>query len=72
MSGIDAVEVALAYGCALKPETVVKYVNDNVEILQTVQVKHTDQIKALTDQMKEQGDQMKVLMDKWGSVVPGN
>ena len=41
--------MALAYGCALKPETVVEFVNDNVEILQTVQNKHTEQIEKLMD-----------------------
>ena len=54
-SGIDAIEVALAYGCALKPETVVEFVNDNVEILQIVQDKHTRQIEALMEACAGEG-----------------
>ena len=56
--------VALAYGCALKPETVVEFVNNNVEILQTVQNKHTEQIK-------EQQEQIDKLMDMCGAKVSG-
>ena len=47
LTGIDAIEISLAYNCTPKAQTLVQFVNDNVWSLQMVQQQHTEQIEQL-------------------------
>ena len=47
LTGVDAIEISLAYNCTPKAETLVEFVNDNVWALEMVQQQHTEQIKQL-------------------------
>jgi hypothetical protein len=63
LTGIDAIEVALAYNCTLKPKTMIEYINDNFWTVQQVQFDHTNKIKDLEENsatLNNAGDKLTV------------
>ena len=52
LSASDAIEIALAYNCSPKAETLLEFVNDNVWAMQTILYEHKTQIEKLENNKK--------------------